>query len=371
MGDRAVRCLLCVLLATGAGGLVGCGGDEGDADAGAEAGSAPADVRLYLGGLGEIFVVDVEDERAERLHFPALVGGDPSNLIEARGGGFALWSGSRTLFSDFDLARPPSLIGKSRFFVASAEPDRVWLIGNPQGEPGQHGFVREVDTGGTLTTPPLPPPPGYPVAAFSSGLGFQELRQLTLWNAREDQDFDRIPTGGGLVGVSREDAITLCDFEEGRELLIAAVSSGEAIPIDTPPNVVGVDCRAGEISPDGDLLAAPVVTSNRPLSKAPVALGIADLQTHRLTVVPRTRVPSSYRYARWSPDGSSAFILGRASDGPRKGNVESRIVEYTTASRSTREIDVDLGGFYDVVATEAEGPLPSRSYADPGPGDQR
>ena len=103
--------------------------------------------------------------------------------------------------------------------------------------------------------------------------------------------------------------------------------------------------------------------SRQALSKAPVALGIADLRSHRLTVVRATRVPNDYTYARWSPDGSAAYLLGRESDGPRKGEVDNRIVEYRPSSGSMRRIDVALGAFYDVVAANAVGPLPRASYA--------
>ena len=62
-----------------------CGG-EGRAPQ--EQARSREDVRLYLAGLGEVFVVDVETERAERIEFPALVAGDPSDSIERRENGF-------------------------------------------------------------------------------------------------------------------------------------------------------------------------------------------------------------------------------------------------------------------------------------------
>ncbi len=362
MHSRIVAIVLSSLLV--AVGVLACSENGGPAGDQAD---QPPHIRLYLAGLGEIFVVDVESGRAERIEFPALVGGDPPNLIEARGDGFVIWSGSRTLFSRFDLESPPRSIGESLFFVAAAEPDGLWLVGGPAGE--MHlGPTREVDISGDAVVEAARPPAGFPAAAVPEGLAFENDGRLAIWDAGSDEVVERIPTRGGLAGAAGDETISLCDYERGPELRLASIASGEILPVDTPANVAGVDCRAGEISPDGTMLAAPVVISDRPLawpavSRAPVALGIADLRTRRLTVVPGTRVPKDYRYARWSPDGSAAFILGRGLDGPREGEVDNRIVEYSVASDSTREIDVDLGAFYDVLTTEAAGRLPKASYA--------
>lgn len=363
MRNRIVAGIFGALLALG--GITACSGDDESPDGGRE----PAAMRLYLGGLGEMFVVDVETEQVRRLEFPALVGGDPSNLIEARGDGFVLWSGDKTRFSQFDLARPPRLIGKSLFFVTGAASDSVWLVGRPRQGAERLGPTREVDTSGNALVPASLPPGGYPATAVSAGLAFERSRSIAIWDAPSDQVVNRIPTGGGLVGATHGDLITLCDYQRGAELRMASASSGRIESVATPANVVGVDCRAGEISPDSSLLAAPVTISNRELgwrayTKAPVALGIADLRTRRLTVIPGTRVPNHYVYVRWSPDATSAFILGRRSDGPRSGEVENRIVEFSPGSGATREIEVDLGGFYDVVVADVTGPMPPTSYAE-------
>lgn len=363
MHSRIVAIVLSSLLV--AVGVLACSENGGPAGDQAD---QPPHIRLYLAGLGEIFVVDVESGRAERIEFPALVGGDPANLIEARRDGFVIWSGDQTLFSQFDLTEPPRSIGESLFFVTGAEPDGVWLVGRQQEGAKGLGPTGELDTSGGAIVPAARPPAGYPTAAVGDGLVFEKRGSLAIWDAREDEIVDRIPTSGGLVGATRGDTISLCDYEGGAELRIASTSSEGILPVATPANVVGVDCRNGEISPDGSLLAAPVVISDRPLgwrafSKAPVALGLVDLRARRLTVVPGTQVPNDYRYARWSPDGSAAFILGRGLDGPREGEVDNRIVEYSVASDSTREIDVELGAFYDVLTTEAAGRLPKASYA--------
>lgn len=364
MNHRSLVIPLCLLAGLGQG---ACGGADDKPDVMGTRHADTAGSRLYLAGLGEIFVVDVESEGAVRLDYPALVGGDPANLIEARGNGFAVWSGSRTLFASFDLARSPRSIGRSRFFVAADGAERVWLIGDPGGELGSRGFVREVNVAGRPIDPPSSPPNGYPTAGLRSGLAFDHFGRLTIWDGGSDQIVDRLPTRGGLAGAAHGDMVSLCDYG-GAELRIATVSSGPPRPIATPDEVADVDCRAGEISPDGTRLAAPVVLSSqqrgRGASQAAVALGIADLRTRQLNVVPGTRVPGDYRFARWSPDGEAAFILGRGLDGPRKGEVVSRIVEYSLRSKKARQIDVSLGAFYDVVSTEAAGPLPSRSYAD-------
>lgn len=283
-------------------GAGGCGSDRGH-------GPDEAAARLYLGGLGEIFVVDVESERAERIDFPALVGGDPSNLIEGRGDGFVMWSGDRTLFSRFDLTERPRSIGESLFFVPGAEPDGVWLVGRqPSGAEGL-GPTREVDTTGETIVPATGRPPiGYPAAAVPAGLVFRSPeRGMAIWDPSTDEIVERISIGSGLIGATRGETISLCDYEDGAKLRIAMTSSRKVLPVSTPGKVEGVDCRNGEISPGGTLLAAPVVISDhrlgwREYSEAPVALGVADLTTRRLTIIPGTRVPNDYHCAlepRW------------------------------------------------------------------------
>ena len=159
----------------------------------------------------------------------------------------------------------------------------------------------------------------------------------------------------------------------------ASAVRGEALPSESPrwaqipgesvdmaANVGAVDCRAGEFSPDGKLLAVPVSISKSPMvgyrsyERAPKMLAIADMETMSLTVIPGTRVPETYSYARWGPDGKAVFILGRDYDGARKDLVVSRIVEHKIDTDETHAIDVEVGSFYDVVVADAAGPPPQR-----------
>ena len=114
--------------------LNSCGGRTEERSASPRVGdAAPADVRLYLAGLGELFVVDVAREAVRRIEFPALAAGDPQNLIEARGDGFISWSGSRTTFSPLDLSEAPRSLGRSLYFLPAADESGVWLVGDPGG----------------------------------------------------------------------------------------------------------------------------------------------------------------------------------------------------------------------------------------------
>src|SRR3954451_11909464 len=97
--------------------------------------------RLYLAGNGELWVVDVDNQRVRHLTRPLLEVGDPPHRILARG--HRLVMGSE--------------YGDGAFFLPSQRRDRVWVV-DVDGRRALVRAVREVTVDGVTTVPASVPP---------------------------------------------------------------------------------------------------------------------------------------------------------------------------------------------------------------------
>src|SRR4051812_18648943 len=110
--------------------VTGCGGEP-------RAATGP---RLYLAGNGELWVVDVADQRVRHLSRPLLDVGDPPPRILARGNRLVMGGE----------------YGDPAFFLPSQHRARVWVV-DVRGR-GTVRAVREVTVDGVTTEPASVPP---------------------------------------------------------------------------------------------------------------------------------------------------------------------------------------------------------------------
>ena len=309
---------------------------------------AQRDTKLYLGGIGELRIVDVQEETSRRIDMPEIGAGDPPYLIAPVGERLAMWSYDVTSVPfDRPKSRPPMLARNAWIFIPSANPDAIW-VGYLAPRPNRErrlDELREIDSRGRTLLRAVDPPQGrWPFASLASGLLFDGPRGMKLWNPHTERTIRSIPTrtigapgpvhGDVLVscGVSCR-RVTLTDFASGEQRRIGGVGGSRLVSFEAA------------FSPDGSKLAVPVLHGLRgwrSYSERGRRLAIVDVESGRTHVVPRSHVPPGYVFTGWSRDGRQAFITG--------GSRRRRIVAYTLGRVRADRIAVGAERFYEMVA---------------------
>jgi hypothetical protein len=328
--------MLCLLAAIALG---GCG--ERDRAVGA---SYETNSTLFLAGIGELWVVDVESEHAVRLRRPEIGAGDPPHFIAAIGDRLAMWDYDVTTIPIADpSAESAPLAEDGWIFIPGADPDRIWVgLLDPESPATERGLneVREIDSAGNVVTRAEPPHGAWPYAEVGGGLLLQAPRP-TLWDPDTGRTLrsweweeigDMGPVSGNLLASS--------DYESG-ELIVTDVVSGAQRRI-PPPEGLKLVGWEGSFSPDGATLAVPIAESGD-FDRGEQELGLIDVESGAIERVPGSRVPPGYVFTAWSRDGEEVYLTG--------GDRESRrsIIAYRLDDERAKALDVTVGDFYDLA----------------------
>ena len=339
-----VLSLLTLVLASG------CeAGDEppsrpGESFALPEPASGDEGTRLFLAGIGEITVVDVDAGTSRVVRLPELAPGDPPYLIARRGKKLVFYGGD-TYAVDLDLRLPPEKVGESWFFVPAAEPDRVWLaLLDPTSPENVRGLeaVREVDVDGRVTVPDVAPPGGrWPLGEVGSALVFDDGADgLEIWDPRRPEPTWLVPDA--RIAATHRERLAWCD-DAFETLHVAGIDTSAERTVRPPRGFVAFDCSSAAFSPDGSLLAVPIAMEQR--SDGNRALALVDVASGLVRTVTGSSVEPGYVFVAWASDGESVFVTGGERFERRS------IVRYRLASERASRVPVEVGDFYGIAAS--------------------
>lgn len=332
--------------------LVGCGEADGGMDRKAPSADAGRASTLFLAGDGEMWVVDVDAERADHLRMPdQLAAGDAPHRIAVIGERLALWSYDVTSVPTAHPSAPPTTLAEDGWiFIPGADRDRIWVGFLDPASPATEralGELREIDADGQVISRDVQPPRGaWPYAELTSGLLFQGSGRIRLWDPEDERTVRSYPWEEiGDMGPVSGDLLASC-FERCEELILTDFAAGDQRRIAAPAGLALV-APEGSFSPDGAILAVPVKDTGggwRSFSTYDRALALVPLETGDIQIVPDSTVSPGYVFTAWSPDGGEVFITGG------EGNAQRDLIAYRLGDDRARALDVELGDFYDVAA---------------------
>jgi hypothetical protein len=303
-------------------------------------GSGEPPPRLFLAGDGELWVVDVENERARHVVLPQLGPGDPPHRVVRRDGRLVLFGADTYVAGPVvDGLRP--LADDSAFFFPSVHDDRVWIaFFDPESPETERALraVREVGVDGRITVPDTRPPGGrWPLGAVTSGLLIAGREgAVVVWNPSTREVVRRLPPAA--YGPTSGNAVVSCREPCGA-LDVTDAGTGETRTVPTPGYLL--EPWEGRFSPDGDVLALPVRETAEATTRQ---LALVNTVNGRVTLVEGSRVAPDYTLVAWSQSGDHVFITGGARGGKRT------IIAYRLGDGRARTIDVEVGDFYDAAA---------------------
>jgi len=341
---RRLTALLVLALA-----LAGCGESTGGTEPEATGSRTEATTTLFLAGDGQMWVVDVDDQRAEHLRMPnQLSAGDPPHKIAAIGERLALWSYDVTSVPMDDPSAPPETLAKDGWiFIPAANRDRIWVgYLNPDHAARERplGELREIDAHGAVITRGVEPPGGaWPYAELADGLLFQGPGVIRLWDPDRGETvrtyrYEEIGDMGPVTGNLLASCVQSCE-----ELILTDFGTDEQVRITAPDGLAFV-AYEGSFSPDGSTLAVPVKQAGggwQSFSEYGRELAMVSLATRETQIVPGSAVTPGYVFTAWSSDGDEVFMTG--------GVTKRELIAYTVGHRRARTLEVRVGHFYDIA----------------------
>src|SRR5919106_562750 len=342
--SRAHACLLAVAALLALAG--GCGGDPEDEGRSASGES----LRLFLAGDGELWAVDVSEERVRHVELPELSPGDPPHRIVRRGDRLVLW-GYTTYALDPGLEDGLRTIARdSWIFIPSAHENRVWVgFLDPESPETERALraLREVTADGEVTVPDVRPPGGaWPELALDAGLLFyaehsEEGHLIEVWDPEAQRVVDRFSDAEiGNLGPAHGDVLASC-LEPCDELRLTDVTEDTARSMPAPSGLV-FDVWEAEFSPGGELIAVPAHT--RGDGDGDRQLALVDIAAGAATIIEGSTVPDGYNLVAWSASGQYVFLTGEEAFRDRV------IVGYRLGDASAERLAVDVGAFFGMVA---------------------
>lgn len=333
------------LLALAAFLVLSCGSDRRPASAPDRA-DADRTTRLFLAGDGEAWVVDPGAERARRLAFPELVGGDPPYRVVRRGELLVGWGYATYVFDPHEPRPPRVLTRRSWFFIPSATEDRLWIAYlDARTGRGQRRLraLREMSIDGTVTVPDVRPPGGrWPERATNAGLLFADEETVDVWDPVKRQvvrSFDRRWLGD--LGPTRGDLLASSP-SPWRRLRLTDVGTGFSRAVRAPDGYA-FEPWTGQFSANRRLLGVAVRPAGHGAS-ADRRLAIVDVASATARLVARSRVRAGYNFAVWSRSGDEVFLTGGTWVRDRS------IVAYRLNDGRARRLKVTVGAFYGAAA---------------------
>jgi hypothetical protein len=291
----------------------------------AAGGAEQPDGRLYLRLVHEETIVVVHPSgRIRVVPVPELAPGDPQfNLVRA-GRRLVFYGGTRSGPAVFSVGldlRAPRKLADAWAFVPAAREGRVWLMTlDPAGRDTRRAIasVREVTATGRLTLAPSPLPPARAiVGAVEAGLLVQADNRLDVWNPRAGEVTRRLP--GPFPVATHGNMVAICKPRCAR-LLIADARTGATLRVAPPTSFAFETTYGGAFSPDGELVALPVVSRGNHDRR----IALVDVASGATRVVPRSSLARDYSPIGWSSSGR--WLYSRARGG--------RIMAYRRGSES-------------------------------------
>lgn len=288
-------------------------------------------------------VVDLDAGTTRTVPIPQLALGDSPFRIE-RSGSRLVFRGSTsrstgsdiaTFTLDLELEDPPRNIGESWYFVPSATDGRVWLaILDPESPSTERALkaVREVtvDDGTTVTDAALPEGRwSTVVGAVTNGVVFQGGQGedgLQVWDPLAREVVMSLP--GPFAADTHETLIAWCD-QSCEEMHITDVATRNDVIVQPGEGFAFEETYYGAFSPDGSLLAIPVVSEG---GRTQVAL--VDVAQGTARVIKGSERDEYYGSIAWSSTGEWVFF--NAGDG--------RVMAYRPGAPEAQTIPVEIDG---------------------------
>ena len=284
----------------------GCGGADSET-------TRKPDGRLFVQLLrsGEpLAVVHLATGESRIVRDVRMAGGDPPFRLLRSGGRLVYYGPRGTYAIDLDLKGRPQRLGEAWYFIPSATDGRVWLTFLDPDSPETVRDLRsvaEVAVRGRVTVGPAARPPcrGPTVLAAAQDLLLcQDRSGLRAFDPASGEVLMRLPgpfpldTHGRLVAWCAGGCpkVHITDLGSGRD------------------TVIGPDERfrfqatyEGAFSPDGSLLATPVLTRGREPGSPRRQVGLIDVSDGTVRVIAGSRL-SGYRNMTWSSSGRWLFF---------------------------------------------------------------
>jgi hypothetical protein len=306
-----VRRILSLLLLAAFAAATACTGDERPPAAGPSAEERPRGT-VYLRHLRapSITRIDLVSGDVETVSVPELAPGDPPYSMVRAGERLVVYGRDRTYALDPGLESPPHDLGESWYFVPSATEGRVWLMTLDPESPEtvrDLAAVREVSVDGRLTLAGRSRPPSRGpsiLAAVKNGLLYQQGDGLTLWNPGTGEVTGRLD--GPIPSATHGNLVAWC-AAACPELHLTDTATGEDAVVRPGASFAFAETFDGAFSPDGSLLAMPVVTPDDGHRVA-----VVDVRQASGRLVPRSELSSDYPALAWTPSGD--WLLWSAGD---------------------------------------------------------
>ncbi|MGH2926297.1 MAG: hypothetical protein ACRDK1_10050 [Solirubrobacterales bacterium] len=321
----AMRCVSVSLVVMLAAVLAGCGGGGSTSS-----GRAHGPGTLYLEGLAKgnldrLVALNVQTGRARTL--PIMVGCSDADVCFVPSGGKLVIASGRTSVYDPHRPGPPHVrhIGSAWSIVPSATDGRVWLALRDHRKKVRGTWptlklrtVREVTVDGRVTRTARAPgldwwpggPGSFPVSAARAGLVFVTDDGLRVWDVRRREVTVRVPGRAPSVFDTRENQIAWCGGSCQR-LRITDGRTGKTKQVKPP---AGYSFKyEGAFSPDGSLLAVPVVpdAEAKDPDGARWSMALVNLRRGAASIVAGSRLDPDYHAMAWSAsDGRLFFSAG-------------------------------------------------------------
>lgn len=267
--------------------------------------------KLFLRNVWEqsLTVVDIGTGRATTVDLPELAPGDPPFSLVQTGGKLVFYGRSATFALDPELESPPRSLGESWYFVPSAQEGRVWLaLLDPKSPDTVRALrgVREVTVDGEVTIPDSGPPPSPNLlGALGDGLLFQDDDGLQVWDPRTGQV--KLRLHGPFPADTHGELVAWCEYG-CPALHLTNVRTGEDRAIAPAEPFAFEETYDGAFSPDGSLLAVPVVTEGEQRHR----VALIDVRAGVASVIEGSEL-ADYRAMAWSRSGEWLFFS--AGDG--------------------------------------------------------
>jgi len=291
------------------------------------------------GGVTEVGVraIYLETGDSRLLEVSDFQPGDAQFSLVRTGTGYVYRCESGACALGGNLRDETHSLGEAWCLSPSATEGRVWLAYLDPNSPStvrSMEAIQEVSLDGEIAVNSQLPQDRWhcPVGAVNQGVLFSEDDDTVVWDAEAGEVVARIP--GPFPADAQGDLVAWCDFGCDEGLHVTDIATGEDVTIESDGAFRWAETFDGTFSPDGSLLALPVMTEGAELPNR-VALVDVEQRTARL-LHDDLRIGGPMD---WSSSGERLFIV--------VGN--GRIAVYDAASGELQEVAVDAPEIFDMA----------------------
>jgi hypothetical protein len=234
----------------------------------------------------------------------APAGGDPPLRLLHTGGRLVYYGAGGVYATDLELKGEPRKLGAAWYFVPSATDGRVWLA-YPDRDERHVRALAEVTVQGRVTARSASPPPcpGPTVlGAVTGAVLCQDRSRLLAFDPVSGRVVRRLP---GPFPLDTHGRLVAWCADGCPRLHVTDVRTGDDTAIEPGSRFRFDETYEGAFSPDGSLLAAPVVAGGRR------RVALVDVAAGSVRVIAGSRL-AGYRNISWS---SSGWVLFNSAKG--------------------------------------------------------